>query len=143
MEQYAAGVRLFDIRVKYNQDGVMQCCHGLAVYDMTLHHVFEVLRKCNDVWVMVTYEGRLEGEACDTFVSYVNTHANIWGIRLGHVSVKLPQWRVVQPSGQPAYEQNYTKIVGWKVLLPFPRLWHWLNPPKQVKDNEISMEDFV
>lgn len=151
-QQDIEGVRLFDIRVRYDSQGRMVCCHGLAVYDKTLKDV--VVDLCHnidlyerpDVWLMVTYEGRLEEDRWEDFITDVTqTVKGYTGIHIGHISVKLPEWTVISPAPkQPEYEQNYTKIVGWKVLLPFPRLWYWLRKKTQGEGlDKLSMEDFV
>jgi hypothetical protein len=95
---------------------------------------------------MVTYEGRLEEERWEDFITDVTqTVKGYTGIHIGHISVKLPEWTVISPAPkQPEYEQNYTKIVGWKVLLPFPRLWYYLRKKTHGEcPDKLSMEDFV
>lgn len=153
-QQDIEGVRLFDIRVRYDRQGRLVCCHGLAVYDKTLKDV--VIDLCHnidlyerpDVWLMVTYEGELDDDRHEDFIADVSeTVKGYEGIHIGHISVKLPEWNIISPNPkQPRYECNYTKIVGWKVMLPFPRLW-WLicgkNGITESRDNVISMEDFV
>ena len=148
-EQYFAGVRLFDIRVRYDKHGVLRCCHGLAEYDMTLRDAFRTLNRLRSdrmAWVMVTYEGSLSQSLRHQLIEDVREEYSSprTYFALGNISVKKPEWTIISLNTlQPEYKHNYTKIVGWKVLLPFPRLWYRLNPPKPVKDNEISMEDCV
>lgn len=155
-QQDIEGVRLFDIRVRYDRQGRLVCCHGLAVYDKTLKDV--VIDLCHnidlyerpDVWLMVTYEGELDDDRHEDFIADVSDCVKGYeGIHLGHISVKEPVWDIISPNPkQPSYTQNYTKIVGLRCLLPFPRLWWWLlQRHKQNETNEpnetLSMEDFV
>ena len=144
-EQYDAGVRLFDIRVRCIQYKLV-CCHGLATYDKTLWDVCEELMRKNDpsIWVMVTYEGELTEQQASQFV-YLAEFVKMYKLNVGHISVKKPVWKILKASNQPAYAQNYTKIVGWKVLLPFPRLWYWIRRLSGGVDEAglLSMEDFV
>lgn len=147
-EQYEAGVRLFDIRVRWNDSRELVCCHGLATYQMTLRDVCLDLRMSPNVWVMVTYEGYLDEIEEEAFINTVHDECEDAGVNCGHISVKLPVWNVISPAPrQPACAQNYVKIVGWKVLLPFPRLWDkWLKAKgkgQNESDEILSMEDFV
>lgn len=155
-QQDIEGVRLFDIRVRYDRQGRLVCCHGLAVYDKTLKDV--VIDLCHnidlyerpDVWLMVTYEGELDDDRHEDFIADVSDCVKGYeGIHLGHISVKEPVWDIISPNPkQPSYVSNYTKIVGLRCLLPFPRLWWWLRqrhkPNETNESNEaLSMEDFV
>lgn len=155
-EQYKSSILLFDIRVRYDSFTALRCCHGLAKYDKTLDEVCKGINKLAKKKetlpvIMVTYEGkRSTEEEEDLFVKdVINTFSVYPHIYLGHVSVKKPEWRIIYNSpNQPAYICNYTKIVGWKVLLPFPRLWQWINRKKikrtrEENPNKILMEDFV
>ena len=141
-EQCEAGVELFDLRVKEHGNDYY-LCHGLARYDMTLGNALNIIdRKAKPLSVvMVTYEGEL----CDPddFVGLVRLNFNnLFNVRLGNISVKKPEWRTYYPSPyQPLYEQNYPKLVGWKALLPFPRLWRLFY--RKVESDNIVMEDFV
>lgn len=149
-EQCEAGVVLFDIRVRWYEDRLF-VHHGLARYDLTLDEVFNLLdRKAKPLSVvMVTYEGECDEDRDEEFIKRVeDAFAPFYNIRLGDISVKCPRWRIVKVSQhQPNYEQNYTKIVGWRVLLPFPRLWDWWLKAKgkgrKADDDVLSMEDFV
>ena len=155
-EQCEAGVCLFDLRVKY-KDGCLYLAHGLAEYDVTLGMAITVIDRyapANSV-VMVTYEGKLDEDGEKKFIADVRSSWNsrvyvndVYSIRLGNISVKKPTWKTIYASPwQPSYEQNYAKIVGWKVILPFPRVWKWWQkglPPTPPKGKGvISMEDFV
>lgn len=143
-EQYDAGARLFDIRVRWI-GGMLRCCHGLAVYDKTLQEVLNELKMNPTVWVMVTYEGMLSEDGEDAFFNTVLDECEAYGVNCGHVSMKYPEWNIISPSPrQPSCAQNYTKIVGWRMLWPFPRFWNWLRLKSQVRDEERDgMVDFL
>lgn len=155
IDQYNAGVTLFDIRVKYNKVGVLYCKHGLAKYDKTLWDVCKEINNLNKQHrdkpvLMVTYEGKRNTEEENDFFQDVYSTFSVYPhIYLGHVSVKKPEWRIIYNSpNQPAYICNYTKIVGWKALLPFPKLWQRINSKKiqairASHPHELLMEDFV
>lgn len=156
VDQYVFyGVNLFDIRVRYNKQGELYCYHGLAKYKITLEDVCKSLNThamINRVTpiIMVTYEGKLTSDIEAAFVQEVHSiFTNYREVRLGYISVKKPEWRTICVSyDQPAYICNYTKIVGWKVLLPFPRLWQWIRykdiqKARFEKADKLLMEDFI
>lgn len=153
LEQYMAGVRLFDIRVRY-EGTVLRCCHGLATYDKTLYGICDQLLGKTDVWLMVTYEGFLDEKDYERFLVDVRCETQVHNLNLGHVSVKLPEWNIIEPNSKtPAYVSNYTKMTGWRILWPFPKFW-WKrrhvditesrnNEMTTDKEAALSMEDFV
>jgi hypothetical protein len=155
VEQYKTGTTLFDIRVKFNNVGVLCCRHGLAEYNKTLWDVCKEINNLNrqnknKPVLMVTYEGKItSAEEGEFFQDVYNTFSVFPHIYLGYVSVKKPEWRIIYNSPhQPTYTCNYTKIVGWKVLLPFPKLWQRINNKKiqatrASHPNELLMEDFI
>lgn len=147
-EQCEAGVTLFDLRVRWF-DGLLFFHHGLARYDLTLNEALRLLdRKAQPLSVvMVTYEGECNDD--ESFVQSVERlFVPLYNIRLGDISVKKPEWMTISASPyQPAYEQNYVKIVGWRTLLPIPRLWDWWlkanGKGRKADDDVLSMEDFI
>lgn len=152
IEQFLNDTVLFDVRVRYDKYGSLRCCHGLAVYDITLGEICQQFKSDahNMPTIMVTYEGDLPEEMNGKFASDVNQIVNFYhSVHLGYISVKKPTWHTIVPMpAQPTYICNYTKIVGWKVLLPFPRLWQWINRKdiQEMRDthpDELLMEDFI
>lgn len=154
VEQYEAGVRLFDFRVRWVDDD-LYLCHGLAVYCKSLLQVLSELSKIHEKYteknrsterpvVMITYEGKLDGDMeLEFFDCVFSILKEFPKIRVGSLSVKLPKWRTIYKTRfQPEYKQNYPKLVGWKALLPIPILW---NRFKQDMSEEkgFVMEDFV
>ena len=149
--QYVYGARLFDIRVRYDKNNELRCCHGLAQYDMTLRAIVNNFIYAPSVpTINVTYEGKLAKEKKGRFVMDVlYTVEGHHSIKLGYIAIKKPKWTILHTtSNQLPCVINYTKIVGWKILLPFPRLWQWLRR-KEIRRNklnysgELLMEDFV
>ncbi len=154
VEQYEAGVRLFDLRVRWVDDD-LYLCHGLAVYDKSLVQALSELADIHEKYteknrsterpiVMVTYEGRLDGDMELDFMEYVfSIFREYKKIRMGNLAVKKPKWRSIYISRwQPSYLQNYPKLIGWKVLLPIPILWNKFKKDKS-EEKWFVMEDFV
>ena len=55
-EQYDAGCRLFDIRVKLHR-GQWKCAHGIWITKRTAYDIFEQLNTFKGAIVNITYEG--------------------------------------------------------------------------------------
>lgn len=65
MQQYRAGVRLFDLRIKFLSDGTPVIAHGLIQYKYTteqLHCDLHYLDSKQDVTIRVIHEVRKESE---------------------------------------------------------------------------------
>ncbi len=163
-EQLEAGVRLFDLRVKpycnkgsynlgYPLAKIQECHlgHGMCDYMMTLGEAFVTIEDFQKtmnarVYVLVTLEGKAYGME-SRFLHDVQVFASQFsGITLLEVNVKKPEWTQLwrHPKSKVTYTKDYPLIKGWKVLLPFPRLWHWLkNYRSQIKQGVYSLRDFV
>lgn len=156
VEQYEAGARLFDIRVRWHEY-TYRCAHGLALYDITLYGALNDLQKAYNAtqdntqcYVMVTYEGKLEELDYEDFIEEVKSmFAYFPQLTLVSVSVKLPTWKTIYTKtrlgNQAAFVCDYPKLIGWKALLPIPWLWkRWQKyiPPNRLF-GKFSMQDFV
>ena len=149
IDQYMSGVRFFDIRLK-EYYGEYTIYHGLARYDMTFNNFLKSLNELrnnlghtDDCIIMVTYEGEMEDYDEYPFYFYIKSFFDLYPtVKLGNVSVKKPEWKTIFSSPyHPNYIQNYPKIVGWKMLFPFPKIWNLFK--KKVKSDGYVMEDFV
>lgn len=55
-EQYAAGIRQFDIRIRHTNYGTPVFCHGLIEYDYFVYDVFDFLAKNKDCKIRIVHE---------------------------------------------------------------------------------------
>lgn len=155
-EQYKAGVRLFDLRVRWHEYAY-RCAHGLILYDKTLYGALHDLQKVHNAaqdgtqcYVMVTYEGKLDEIDHEDFIEEVKSvFAYFPQLTLVNVAVKLPTWKTIYTKtrlgNQAAFVCDYPKLIGWKALLPIPWLWKkWqkYTPPNRLF-GKFSMRDFV
>ena len=156
-QQIEAGVRLFDIRVRWHCDN-LQCAHGLLYFDKTLYQALHEINRARNMadernepcYVMVTYEGTMEDEDHDDFVEEVKSiFAYFPSLILTQVAVKLPTWYVLYSKPrvwkQSAFVCDYPKLTRWKALLPIPWLWkRWQKyTPANRLFGKFSMRDFV
>lgn len=58
-QQYALGVRLFDLRIRFNDKGTPIICHGIIQYEHPDNFIYEVLNKlnkCKGIYIRVVLE---------------------------------------------------------------------------------------
>lgn len=133
-EQYNAGCRMFDIRIKH-YNGFWRCAHGLwtskrLAYDI-LGDINKFQEKC---YVMITYEGRLENEdeknSFMNYVSYIKSSFN--NINYGPICAKYADrgttvdWCTLENAENWAKNvQAFLPLDGkhWQTYFPFPRFW--------------------
>lgn len=152
-EQWQNDVRLFDIRIRlkknskfghYDHDVI---CHGLWESKTSLKDVALLLTQINthkeSVHLIITYEGKPSAGEEYWFMDYV--YNVIWPrwVTIDALFVKKPKWRCISSSKDAwTYLQHYTKIIGWKCLLPIPWLWNKINR-FPVDNTDTEMRDFI
>lgn len=157
-EQYEAGCRMFDIRVKAKDD-LFYCAHGWWYSEK---RALEVLEEINDFpercYVALTYEGKFRDDAHKIqFIRWYKyakeAFPNIsWGgigIKYGKGSslfnVKF-EYLESYPSTFPKAEAYYKKLDGrsWHILLPIPWLWKQIYYRKvEFSNEEYRWVDFL
>lgn len=141
-EQYEAGCRMFDIRVKL-VDGEWRCAHGLWVSQRLADDIIEEINNFKDrCYVTLTYEGgkRHKAEFIEFVDKMLNEYDNIkWGsiaIKYGEGShlFKVKYDYIRHAKNWPVCKQGFLPLDGrtWHILLPIPWLWKMLynNEPK-------------
>lgn len=131
-EQYEAGCRKFDIRIKYH-NGAWRCAHG---WMFTKRTAWSILSEINSFpercHVSITYEGKHS----DEFLEEVHKiKRNFTHIIYGGVALKygkdtkglIVKYEFIEPSDQE-YEgavQGFLPLDGtnWQTYLPIPWLW--------------------
>lgn len=157
-EQYDAGCRSFDIRVREDECGVYRCAHGLW---KSKRYASDILRQINSFpetcQVCVTYEGCIENQLeysdyqyycywCKTAFSGIT-----WGkfcIKYDkRNSVKVSYDEVLPEDGN--YEggiQGFLPLDGrsWHTYLPIPWLWDRLyHRPHTFNSDKFTFVDFL
>lgn len=154
-EQYEAGCRMFDIRVRL-VGNVWHCAHGLWISKRSAACIIrEIGCFAGPCYVSLTYEGSSEESA--RFVqfatnmqqSYGNIHWGGIGIKYGDGShlfnVKFDYLKPYPPDW-PATEQAFLPLDGrsWHILFPIPWLWKKIyhNKP-EFNDKTYKFVDFL
>ena len=157
-EQYDAGCRSFDIRVREDEWGVYRCAHGLWTSKRYASDILsEINRFPEPCQVCVTYEGCIDDSAYyGLFEHYCEWCKNaFFNITFGKFCIKYDKRNSVKVSYDeviPAdknYEggiQGFLPLDGrsWHTYLPIPWLWDrlYMRPHKFNKD-KFTFVDFL
>lgn len=144
-EQYNAGCRMFDIRVKW-VDGCFRCAHGLWTSERGAYGILDEIDNLGGCIVILTYEGGLsEHEQADFVECAKLMKATFPNIIWREVCVKKG-WRCIMPS--ETKERNTkdfaTKDKSWLFcLLPIPWLWKKFSKKSEFDENTFKLVDFL
>ena len=154
LEQYQAGCRMFDIRVKLIK-GEWRCAHGLWVSDRFSADIIKEINSFEDkCYVTITYEGnsKKKKEFID-FIRFVKSkYTNIvWGgiaIKYGEGShlFKVQYDYLYYPKEWPISKQGFLPLNGstWHTLLPIPWLWKKMyNDKPEFNEDYFTYVDFL
>lgn len=144
-DQYNAGCRMFDIRVK-RVDGHFRCAHGLWTSERFAYDILDEIDKLGDNIVILTYEGGLSVHEEADFKEYAQLlKTNFPHIIWREVCVKK-DWKCIIPS--ETKEKN-TKDFATKdknrlfCLLPIPWLWKLFSANTEFDGKVFRMVDFL
>lgn len=154
-EQYEAGCRQFDIRVKYHA-GEWRCAHGWFFTKKTAYEIFAELDSFDEpVQVAITYEGR--GGHKKEFMDFVNIiKKNYTNIIYGGIALKYGsqstgvkvKYELLEKSecGFEGGVQGFLPLDGrsWHTYLPIPWLWDRLyKRPHDFNEEKFIYVDFL
>lgn len=147
-EQYNKGVRVFDIRIRYDfADYKWKFAHGIVFLKGEVTEVFDLLNACKDCCIRIVLESNndniLQSEffkslLCKLVVDYPNiyffegTRKYDW-FKLGNNIVKtnLP------------YVQRISSMDGKWYNFWCPRLYAWMNNKKVLFDKSIDYNNYI
>ena len=157
-EQYDAGCRSFDIRVRKDKDGIFRCAHGLW---MSKRYASDILRQINSFpepcQVCVTYEGCIENHYdYSDYQYYCEWCKNaFFNITFGKFCIKYDKRNSVKVSYNEVlpedknYEggiQGFLPLDGrsWHTYIPIPWLWDRLyHRPHTFNTDKFTFVDFL
>ena len=151
-EQYDAGCRFFDLRVKLHR-GQWKCAHGIWITKRSAYDIFTELNTFDGITVTLTYEGDADHlEEFKTILKvYKDAFTNInWGytaIKYGKDSSGLKvSYDILEKGNTPKHISLFLQLDGrsWHTYLPIPWLWKKLyyNKPK-FTDEYYTLVDFL
>lgn len=147
-EQYEAGCRMFDIRIRRVGDEWL-CAHGCWHTERTAEDIISEIDKfADECYVVLTLEGDYgQVYLFSGFVAHLKTFYKhiLWGgvaVKYGKGSHLLKvkyDYLEPYPADWPANRQGFLPLDGktWHILLPIPWLW------KKVYNDEPKWEEEV
>lgn len=149
-EQYEAGARVFDLRVRFI-DGKWRLAHGLWVAEVDFLDVLDFLDSREDCYVILTYEGRLDRGWTEWFVrrakEWKAACRNIMWLEVNVKKGENGKWTCLIPA-----EHRLRAVQGfvpldfssWHTLLPLPWLWNKVcKKDVLAKEGECLLVDFL
>lgn len=154
-EQFEAGCRYFDIRVRNSWYRGWICAHGLFTTKKYADEIFEELNElANDaqelVYVNITYEGWGD----DGYIQFVDSLDYIFqNVKICTVNIKYTEgikmkWKCIKVINHAPYPyvDKYVKLDfrDWRTYIPLPWLYkkiHYKNV--EFNDREFTFVDFL
>lgn len=152
-EQYEAGCRFFDLRVKLHR-GQWKCAHGIWITKRSAFDIISQLNTFKGITVTLTYEGDADHlEEFKEFNSDIKElYTNItWGytaIKYGKDSngILTVKYDILDAGKTPKHENKFLQLDGrsWHTYLPIPWLWKkiYYNKPK-FNHKTYTLVDFL
>lgn len=146
-EQYKAGVRYFDVRVKLTDRGWVGA-HGLWQSKKTIDSILQELNSLiidkEDCYVSITYEGEGSKHLLERAVN--RWREEYYNITFVYIASKKPKWTIFKTYKHISIEQCYKKLdfSSWHTIIPIPWLWkkiYYNNPT--FNNTKFTMVDFV
>lgn len=153
VEQYKAGCRSFDIRVRQHH-GEWRCAHGLFITRKRAEELLASLNVFGDCQVCITYEGGYAktGAFIDAVHAWKKAFPQItWGavaLKYGKVEGGKFSYTTLEnaESGYEGGAQGFLPLDGrsWHSLLPIPWLWNLIYTRKHVFNEKcFTFVDFL
>lgn len=147
LEQYAAGVRLFDIRLKRHRN-TLYCAHGIWVSQLSTQDILRHLTAILDepTYFELTYEGSNPSEEDIAVIKELASWLQSMSpyAIVTRINRKTP-WEAIETYHNVPYVGDgvgFLGIHGWRCLLPIPWLWAKLHKPK-LSEYKFTYTDFV
>lgn len=156
-EQYDAGCRLFDIRVRCI-NGEWRCAHGLWESKRTAIDILSEINNFRDCCIVtITLEDKIrDGKQLNEFIEFISDiKVRLTNIVWGNVSVKYGKnsnlfkvkYDIIYKSEiLYSVEQGFLPLDGrsWHIYLPIPILWKKIYNDKPIfNENTYIVVDFL
>lgn len=162
-EQYLAGCRMFDIRVRKCRNGQWRCAHGFWISSKTVDEILNEMDIYYDakdktpVYVTITYEGPANEKLRDELLGKVKEwQAKYTRIVYGPVAIKFGNktkgvavkydYIYLPQVGLPKSQSKFLKLDGrsWHTYIPIPWLWKTIYYDNPTFNDEIfTYVDFL
>jgi len=148
-QQFDAGCRYFDIRLRHCRDGVYRIAHGLWTGGRTLTNILseiEMLAGSVEETVYVAFclerGGLNELLMLQAYIAVLfPTHRFVvtyWATKEGGWHIEREETKVPLRA-----DFAYINASTWRILLPIPRLWAWLRKQPTFDEETFTQVDFL
>lgn len=154
-EQYDAGCRMFDLRVRWDKMS-WRCAHGLWMSKKTVPEILHTIDSFPEhCYVLITYEGKLKDkEDREDFIifckwcrsSFKNIYFGSAAAKYSDKDTKVDWIEVLAPVKTHASKKGFLPLDGkhWQTYLPIPWLWNQLYTKNHKFDSEtFTFVDFL
>lgn len=149
-QQYTAGCRLFDFRIKYNSKNELVFAHGLWTAKTKVKEVLKTLNTWSTlddpIYCTIMYEGKLSEDKDDWWLSICEEIREKYpNLHILNVQVKYP-WRNLKDYEGLKSTQAFKVLDGrsWHTYIPIPWLWDkLLSRPHVFNNEEYRFVDFL
>jgi hypothetical protein len=152
-EQYEAGCRVFDIRVKLYK-GRFRCAHGIWLTKKYAEDIFKELNELDGSIVTITYEGNSDNVILfQNFIKYLKLKYPL--ITYGYTAIKYGKHSssvnvkyniLEQGEYNVSGKQGFLPLDGrsWHTYLPIPWLWKKIyNNKTEFNEDHYIYVDFL
>lgn len=152
VQQYKAGCRLFDLRIRFDELNKPYFCHGLWKSNKDVYEALRELNSANDTcYVGITYEGKpknIMGEYTEeAFATWAeNLFLTYRNLKPAYISIKKPVWKDLYSNPEIRFKQGFKSLDGtsWHTLIPIPWLWDvLLSRPHKFNTEYYTLVDFL
>lgn len=156
IEQYISGVRIFDVRIKWDEEAPegfkWRFAHGKVSYVSDVHELMRFLNSKNDCWVRLILEYNKEPRNSKDIVEKFTD--DCFHFKFGYPNIKFFEFRckwnwarVVFDEYQPTLDQQVGSMQSYTFIGKFwPWLWAKLNNRRILKRSttkDILLMDFI
>lgn len=160
-EQYDAGCRYFDIRVKQDPDtGCYYVCHGVwrtNLLSVVLSDLSSAVNEGESVFIDLTWEGNVskwDDVRASTFVSSMKTAVDLINgtsekkaiLKIASIQGKAPFGTYLYKDPEcPTLQKGFYALYWftWRLLLPIPWLWRKIYGQADFNETTYTQVDFL
>lgn len=121
-DQYADGVRYFDLRIRFDKNGNPFFCHGLVEYELCGMSVYDLLRWLNaagSCYIRILYEGNPADDHAELLYNVFQSQVSIMDLQ--NLIVRLG---TKQPFSCNPFQRSFKEIAKH-----FDVKWHFILTP--------------
>lgn len=145
-QQYDMGIRFFDIRIRYNNNGTVKLVHGLVEYKGSFENVMNFLSSKGDCTLRIMLDDRHNSDTkiqTELLKNNAENYKNTYNIALINIA-RLSDGKLIYDfnNPMPPVDSQYSSASDHKIAGIYPKLWHKMHDYTDT-DKQYIMRDFV